>query len=130
MALVGLELRFTGTASTYPTAKSGQGCSETCESRQTVFLLSKLDLKLSLASPCTQGENIEDKGGSVDHSDIENVLNIAHLNACKLVIKDDKLSIESFKLIAKLLETSCSHTCCRVVGGFFLHNDSNYLCIG
>ena len=82
--------------------------------RQTVFLLCKLDLKLSFLRSGTLGENVKNQRSAVDYPHSENILYVPHLYSRQLVVENYKLCTESLKLLSELLKTSASHARCRI----------------
>jgi hypothetical protein len=63
----------------------------TGQARQQVTELRQLDLRLGFAAAGTQGENVEDHRGPIEHFDIvrEFTFDVAHLRGGEILVKDD-----------------------------------------
>ena len=84
------------------------------QARQQVFVLRKLNLKLTLARLCALGENIEDKPRAVEHLDPKLLAEYPHLRRRQLVVENGKVAVVHFYKFLQLCDLTVADEAARI----------------
>ena len=84
------------------------------QSRQPIFQLCKLDLKLAFFRAGPAREDIENQARTIDNLGIERLLEILRLAGRQLVIENDEIDAFLHDLLAQFFDLALTYKRCRV----------------
>jgi hypothetical protein len=101
---VDLELGLARSARADAAAEPAHRLAPAAEPRQQIRELRELDLRLALPAPGVQREDVQDQRGTVDHLDLEPLLEAAELPGRELVVQDHRLGARAVHRIVHLVD--------------------------
>ena len=90
-----LELRLAGTAGEHPGTLLREACSATSKAGEVVPVHRELHLERTNLGVGVLGEDVEDEAFPIDHVAAEELLEVALLSRCQLVVEHHHVDVES-----------------------------------
>src|ERR1043165_8426074 len=90
-AAVCFELRFTGASAANAAAQAREARSLTGETGKQIAELRQLDLHLAFSAMRPLRKDVENQLGPIDHRQVGNLRNLAHLSRRQILIKNEKV---------------------------------------
>src|SRR5579884_2195854 len=89
-----LQLGFTGSPGIDTGSEARELNTASRESRQTIAILSQLDLQSALTGPGMLGKDVENDGRSVQHLNVQRALEVTLLRGRQLVVGNDCVEVQ------------------------------------
>ncbi len=114
---VSLELRLAGAARPDSAAEALEVLPHAAHPGEVVLELCQLDLELAFGARRVLGEDVQDELRTVDHAQLELVLQTALLARIEVVVDDERLGVRAGDRLLQLDELPLSHVGARIRRG-------------